>query len=147
MITNTQNFIFKLQITAIILMAAGWGWNAGNFTPSGAPFWNPLLHGIPILLLLVLGLPMLRVRGTHQDTESKAGWATVGMSIFAIVTIITYIVGIVLGASNPNPNAFGVKTVEDWFPTVINIVASLLWLTTLIPVRRGSAEARAVSNE
>jgi hypothetical protein len=147
MMTNTENITSKLQITAIIIMATGWGWNAGNFTPPDASFLNYLLHGIPILLLLVLSLPMLRVRGTYQQPESKAGWTAVGMSVFAIATIIAYAVMIVLGASNPDPNAFGVKTLADWFPTTINIAGSLLWLMTLILSHYRHVEVRTAINE
>ncbi|HKF38294.1 MAG TPA: hypothetical protein VKB35_15465 [Ktedonobacteraceae bacterium] len=144
--TNTERVISRLQVAAIILMAAGFGWAGGNFTPSDAPFWNPLLHTIPIVLILIFGLPMLRMRGTHQYIESHAGWANVGMSVFAVIAIAFVIVAVVLGATNPNPNAFGVKTVEDWFPAVIIIVGSLLWLRTLIPASLRNAEARAASS-
>ena len=144
--TNTEKVISRLQVAAIILMAAGWGWIGGNFTPSDAPLWNFLLHTIPILLLLVLSLGFFRVPDAHQRARSHAGWATVGISIFAGIAIIGQIVGIILGASNPDPNAFGVKTLADWVPSVIVMLGSLVWLATLIPALRGNAEARTASN-
>ena len=144
--TNTEKVISRLQIAAIILIAAGWGWIGGNFTPSDAPLWNFLLHTIPILLLLVLSLGFFHVPDAHQLARSHAGWATVGISIFAGIAIIGQIVGIILGASNPDPNAFGVKTLADWVPSVIVMLGSLVWLATLIPALRGNAEARTASN-
>ncbi|GAC1342416.1 MAG: hypothetical protein NVS4B7_01770 [Ktedonobacteraceae bacterium] len=47
MMMNATNIIFKLQIVAMLVLTAGWGWSAGNFTPADAPFLNPLLHCIP----------------------------------------------------------------------------------------------------
>jgi len=146
MITNLTNVIFKLRVVAITLMMAGWGWAAGNFTPSGAPFLNPLLHCVPILLLLVLVLQFFRAPGDRQGIGSHARGAIGGISIFAAVTIIGAIMMIVLGASNPDPNAVGVKTLEDWFPTVIMLTGTILWLGTLIPVRRGHTEASTAGN-
>ena len=144
--TNTQKFIFKLQTTAIILLTAGWGWAGGNFT-AGLPLWNMLLHCIPILLLLAISLQIFRIRGTQHDAESDARGSMIGMSIFAIVSIIGAIVLVVLGATNPDPNSVGVHNLWDWFPTIIIIGSSLLWLTTLIPVRRGNVEAKTASNQ
>src|SRR5260370_37293274 len=78
--TNTQNFISKLQITAIILLSAGWGWAGGNFS-AGLPLWNVLLHCIPILLLLVMSLQIFRVRCAQHGVTSKASGAKLGLSI------------------------------------------------------------------
>jgi hypothetical protein len=133
----TNASISRLQIASILVMAAGQGWSAGNFTPSDAPVWNPLLHLIPVLLVLVLGLPILHGRG--------AGWASVAMSIFAVLSTIGVIVLIVLGATNSSPNAVGVKSIEDWFPTIFMLLGNILWLATLIPARRAAVEARAAS--
>lgn len=135
----------RLQVTAILVMAVGQGWSAGNFTPSDAPFWNPLLHLIPVLLVLLFGLPILRVRGAQQDTASNAGWAIVAMSILAVLSTISVIVLIVFGATSTNPDAVGVKSVEDWFPAILMLLGNLLWLATLIPARRAVAEARVAS--
>lgn len=146
MMTNTTNIIFKLQVVAILVLTAGWGWSAGNFTPAGAPFLNPLLHCIPIVLLLVLGLQFFRAPADLQRAGSHTRGAIVGISIFAALTIIGCIVMIALGASNPDPNAVGVKTLEDWFPTAINLAGSFLWLATLIPALRGHTEAQTAGN-
>ncbi len=144
--TNISIFISKLQVAAILLMTAGWGWNGGNFTPADAPFINPLLHTIPVLLLLVMSLQILRVRGTQERFESNANWATVAVSVFAVVSIIGCIVMIVLGATNPDPNSVGVHSLEDWFPVVILNMGTFLWLATLFLARYRVAEVRTANN-
>jgi hypothetical protein len=136
------NLLSKLQITAILLMFTGWGWSGGNFTPSDAPFINPLLHCLPPVLLLCLSLPILRMNGVSQGRESNAKWAIVGISLFAVVGLAGATAMVILGASNSDPNAVGVKTLEDWFPTAMMYAGNLLWLGTTLfarlhqPVRR-----------
>ncbi|GAC1627893.1 MAG: hypothetical protein NVS4B11_25460 [Ktedonobacteraceae bacterium] len=144
--TNTQNLTSKLQIVAIVLMTFGWGWSGGNFTPQGASIWNYLAHCIPLLVLLILSLQMFRMRDAQQPTEATISRARIGMSALVIVSIIGAIVLIMLGASNPDPNAVGVKTFADWFPTIILNMGNFLWLATLIPVRRARAQARLANN-
>jgi len=146
MMTNTEKITSKLQIAAVMLMTAGWGWSGGNFTPQDAPLWNYLAHCLPIALLLVLGLQLFRVHGTYQGVESSARGATIGISIFAIVSIIGAIVMVVLGATNPDPNSVGVHSFADWFAVILLNIGTFLWLATLIPARRASAEARTASN-
>lgn len=144
--TNTQNFTFKLQIVALILMAAGWGWAGGNFS-SGMPLWNVLLHCIPILLLLIIGLQIFRVRGTNQGAESHARGAEIGMTVFTVVTIISTTVLVILGVSNSDPNSVGVHNLWDWFPTILLYMSALLWLATLIPARRVQAVVNTATIE
>ena len=145
MMTNTEKITAKLQIAAVMLMTAGWGWSGGNFTPQDAPIWNYLAHCIPIVLLLVLGLQLFRVRGTYHGAESSARGATIGISIFAVISIIGAIVMVVLGATNPDPNSVGVHSFADWFATILLNMGTFLWLATLIPARRASAEAKAAN--
>ena len=144
--TNANGLIAKPQVMAILLMTAGWGWNGGNFTPADAPFINPLLHFIPVLLLLIMGLQMLRVRGTQDHAESNDSCATMGLTVFALISIIGCVVMIVLGVTNPDPNAVGVHTLEDWFPVVILNTGTFLWLGALIFARHRISEVRTASN-
>jgi hypothetical protein len=89
---------------------------------------------------------LFRVRGTYQSAESNARGATIGISIFAVVSIIGAIVMVVLGATNPDPNSVGVHSFADWFATILLNMGTFLWLATLIPARRASAEARTANN-
>ncbi len=137
--TNTTNLISKLQIAALVLLTAGLGWTGGNFTPQDAPAWNYLLHCIPIVLLLVVSLFMFRMRDDQQQAATSIRRTRIGVSVFVTLSIIGTIVMIALGASNPDPNAVGIKTFADWVPTVILNVGNLLWLGTLVFARRKHA--------
>ena len=139
--TNTS----MRQVTGIILLAAGLGWAGGNFTPANSPLWNYLLHTIPFLLVLVLSLGFFGVFNAPQHEGSHSSWAKIGLSIFACFSSTGLIIGIVLGATNPDPNAYGIKTLADWVPTVIVILGGLVWLTTLLPTRRSNAETRTAN--
>lgn len=138
--TNTQNLTSKLQIAAVVLMLAGSGWSGGNFTPQGAPLSNYLLHCVSIVLLLLLSFQLFGVRDTSLVAAAHIGRVKTGVSILAIVGIIGCIIMIVLGASNPDPNAVGVKTFADWFPTVMLNIGNLLWLGTMFFAHRKHAE-------
>jgi hypothetical protein len=132
------------QIIGIILMAAGWGWAGANFTPSDSQWWNYLLHAIPILLLLVLSLGFFSVSGDHERARTNGGLANVGLSIFAGISFIGYIVGIILGVINPS-SQYGISTTGDWFVAVMLILGGFVWLTTLVPVHRDNAEIRTAN--
>ncbi len=143
---QAANVIGKLQIAALIVLTAGWGWSGGNFTPGDAPFWNPLVHCTPIVVLLILGLPLLTMNGTNTVAPSRPNWAYIGMHLFTIVTIIGVGVLIVMGATNPNPSSTGVHSLEDWFPVVMMLVGSLLWLATFLFAHRGQTEVMALKS-
>ncbi len=134
------------QITGIVLLAAGLGWAGANFTPSDATWWNYLLHTIPFLLLLVLSLGFFGAADAPQRDRSNGNWAKVALSIFAGFTFIALVVGMILGATNPDPNAYGIKTLADFVPAIIIMLGGLVWLTTLIPFHRGNAEASTAGN-
>jgi predicted acyltransferase len=138
--TNTRT----RQIMGITLLAAGWGWAGVNFTPPDSLWWNYLLHAIPILLLLVFSLGFFSVADGHERAGSNAGWASIGLNIFAGISFFGFIAGIILGISNPH-SAYGISTIGDWVAAVILILGGLLWLTTLIPVRRDNAEIRTAN--
>ena len=145
MTTQTDTSPFKLQIIAILLMMAGWGWIAGNFAAPFDTFWIGVVtavgHGIPVLLLVVFGVQFLSVHATRQRANTGLRWGGVAITVLAIVAIIGSIVLIVLGASNPDPNAVGVKSLDDFIPVIILNSGGLLWLAILIFSRQRFAEA------
>jgi hypothetical protein len=143
--TTTQNFIFKLQVVALLVMVAGWGWSDGNFTPPDQPL-NTLLHCIPLVLLTVFGLQFFSAHDAHQRGVRAANWGYIGLSIVAIVSIIGAIVMITLGVVNPDPNSVGVHNFADWFPTIILNMGTFLWLGTMLPARRKHEVASVASN-
>lgn len=140
------NVTSRLQIAAILLLFAGWGWSGGNFTPSDAPFINPLLHCIPLVLLMIFSLPLLHMRGISEGAESNTRWAITGITVLAVVGVIGTTIMVILGASNPDPNSVGVKTLEDWFPTVMMYAGNFLWLGILLVSRRHHSAMRMAKN-
>ncbi len=129
MMTKTQQSTFSRKVAAILIMAMGWGWIDGNFVPDNQWYlFNALLHCIPLAILLALGLHFFRHTG-----QELPGQRNTGLTIFAVISLISLVVLIILGASNPDPNAVGVKTPPDWFPTVLLAIGSLLWLATALP--------------
>ncbi|MFI5273500.1 MAG: hypothetical protein ACHQ4H_10760 [Ktedonobacterales bacterium] len=128
--THMQNTASARQVAGIVLLASGWGWAMANFTPPDASLVNYLIHTIPVLVVLALGLGFL-CSGT-----APSRWATVGLNILAVISSAGLIVGIILGAINSDPNGYGVQTLADRVPAVILIVGGLLWLSALIPARR-----------
>ncbi len=140
MMTKTQQSIFSRKVAAILIMAIGWGWIDGNFIPDNPGYWfNALLHCIPLAILLALGLRFFRFTG-----QELPGQRNTGLTIFAVISLISLGVMILLGASNPDPNAVGVKTLPDWFPTVLLALGSLTWLTTLLPGSQRNAKASSI---
>ncbi len=140
MMTKTQQSIFSRQVAAVLIMAIGWGWIDGNFVPDDPRyFYNALLHCIPLVILLALGLRFFRF--TERDAPGRSN---IGLTIFAVVSLIGLGAMIVLGASNQDPNAVGVKTLPDWFPTVVLAIGSLLWLTTLLQGSQRNAKASSM---
>ena len=137
--TNTHNFIFKLQVIALLVMAAGWGWSDGNFTPPNQPL-NTLLHCIPLVLLTIFGLQFFSAHDARQRGTRASNWGYIGLSIVAVISIIGAIVMITLGATNPDPNSVGVHSFADWVPTIILNMGTFLWLAMLAAARRKHAE-------
>ncbi len=90
-----------------------------------------------LVILLVLALRFFR---------SQAVTPT-GLTVYSVVCLVLAAVGIVLGATNPDPNAFGVKTLPDWFATLVLVAGCLLWLTTLLPARSTATQVSTTQNQ
>ncbi|MHB8595626.1 MAG: hypothetical protein ACYDER_02310 [Ktedonobacteraceae bacterium] len=135
--TIAEQVISPRKLAAIIIMASGGGWLAGNFIMPDDPLWNMLLHGISLPIMLILGLALLQ---GHK-------WASVATNIYAVLSIMGLIVMIIIGASSASASAVGVKSTGDWIPVIITVVGCLLWLTTLIPVHSKSASMSTANNK
>lgn len=129
------NPVSTAQVAAIALMAAGWGWNAGNFVQPLNTSWGPIadaLHVLPLALVLAFGL---RYIGAGLHGAFSRG-ARIGVTALAVIGIVGCAVMIVLGATNPDPNSVGVHTAEDWMPVIVLNAGTLLWLATVVFGRR-----------
>ncbi len=141
MTTCTHTTISKRQVAGILLMAAGWGWIGGNFVPDNSVYlYNALAHFVPILLLLGLAIQFFQGMLQGSSSSSGGGRASIGLTLFAVVSLLGTVVLIVLGLSNSDPDAIGVKTLPDWVPTIILITGTVLWLTSLVPIRHAKVE-------
>jgi hypothetical protein len=59
MAQEAQGNVFTRQAASLFLMAAGWGWNAGNFVQPTNTSWGvtaDILHALPLAILLPLSL-------------------------------------------------------------------------------------------
>lgn len=149
--TNRESSIFNRQAAAIMLIIAGWGWIAGNFAAPFDTFWLGVVinlgHSIPIFLMLVLSLQFFRSHEARQRNASSTSGTLTGISILAVVAVIGSIVLILIGASNADPNAVGVKTLTDFLPVIVLNMGALTWFTTLLPFHRRVTRASTASNE
>lgn len=135
--TRTSGARFTCQVAAILLMAAGWGWNCGNFVQPANTTWGAtadILHVLPLALLLPLSL---RFIGAAVAQAHSRG-AVAGVTALAVFGIVACTVFVVLGATNSDPNSVGVHTFEDWMPVIVMNAGTLLWLATLLVGRRRS---------
>ena len=149
MTINTQTSILKLQVAAIVLMAAGWGWISGNFVQPVTYTFGiiaDILHVLPLVALLLLSMAFFRASDTLPQTVTPSKGARMGISIIAMFSILALAVFIILGAINPDPNSVGVHSFEDWMPVVVLGAGTLLWLASLVPLRRGTKTTARTQN-
>lgn len=121
----SEIIIFKLRVTAIILIAAGYGWAGGRFIPAGSPFIAYLFQGFILLILLILSLGFF-----NPQAKLATRWPMRGMTIFNSLTLLINIANIVRGFSNAGLGTFGShNTPGDLVPIGIIIAGDLLWLS------------------
>lgn len=133
--SRTASSTFTAQVAAIFLMAAGWGWTAGNFVQPANTTWGAvadIIHVIPLAALLLCGLPFIAAAASGRASRGVRN----GITAVAVYGIIGCSVMITLGLVNPDPNSVGVHTFEDWMPVIVLNAGTLLWLVSLLPVRR-----------
>src|SRR5215470_5800505 len=144
---QTTSAISRSQFAAIFLMAAGWGWIAGNFVQPANTTWGAfadIIHVIPLAALFLFGLRFVAAAAAGVVSRGARN----GITVVVAYGIIGCAVMIVLGLTNPDPNSVGVHTFEDWMPVIVLNAGTLLWLATLFTVRHGTqmtAPARHVS--
>ena len=147
MMTNTQQSIFKAQIAATLLIAAGWGWISGNFVQPVTALWGAIadtLHILPFVALLLLSLNLFRFDAANQQGITVSRGARRGITSVAIFSILSCAVFVFLGAINPDPNSVGVHNFEDTMPVIVLMAGALLWLVTLFLQRRGHGTQETV---
>ena len=140
--TSTHDAPSNRAVAGIILMAGGWGWISGNFVQPFLPFFYggfvDILHFLPAMVLLLLSLRFLRASASTDTsrTGTRSGDGRIGITIVAVFSIVACAIFLALGLSNPDPNSVGIHSIEDWLPVIVLNAGVLLWLSTLLPVRR-----------
>lgn len=130
---NINQTTFKLRVTAIFLIAVGYGWAGGHFIPADAPWMAYLFQAIIILILFILSLGFFNSSCKYDGHKPIGGWPVTGLSIFAFLSLLINLANVTLGAGNSGNHSFGTHhTFADLVPISILIVGDLLWLITLL---------------
>jgi hypothetical protein len=137
--TSAGSGVTDRQVAGIILMAAGWGWISGNFVDPFFPFFFggliDVIHFLPVVLLLLLTIRFVRMSGIQVQAGAGASSTHTGISLVAVFSIIACAVFVLLGVINSDPSSLGVHTLEDLLPVIVLNTGTLLWLSTLVPLR------------
>jgi hypothetical protein len=135
--TSTNRTHINYQLASVLLMAAGFGWINGNFVQPVATSWGAIadtLHFIPFVALLLLSLSYF---GALIEGR-RANGSRLGISIVAALGILSCVVFIILGATNPDPNSIGVHNFEDTMPVIVLNLGTLPWFALPLFGRRGA---------
>ena len=121
----------RLQIAAIVILAAGIGWLNGNFIQPIPPLWGfivDLLHLLPLIVLVPLAMSLLS-RGVTRGVRN----GVTGVAVFMLLVCAVFIA---LGVTNPDPSSVGVHDLTDWAVVASVGAGAALWLTSLLSFAR-----------
>ncbi len=125
---TSKTKILKLRVTAILLIAAGYGWAGGHFIPAGSPLIAYVFQAVIFLILLILTLGFFSVPASVAHAKPHAR-AIRGLNIFTILSLVINIANIVRGFTNNGANSFGShNTPADLVPICIIMAGDILWL-------------------
>lgn len=128
----------RLEVAAILLMMAGYGYINGNFyqplDASYGPFID-LAHFLPLAALLWVGVELLRPVDERGAASARRRGLRVGVTIVAILAALTSIVMIALGAVAPTLGV-GVQEFSDWLAVILAGGGAVLWFASLLPIAR-----------
>jgi hypothetical protein len=127
---KANNKWFKFQLSAIVLIAIGYGWAGGHYIPADANLLAYLFQFVVLGILLFLAIPFLSL---PADQPLRPRWPVNGLTIFSIISFIINLANIIHGAFNTNPKGFGShNTFPDIVPIAFLIAGSGLWLITIL---------------
>jgi hypothetical protein len=130
----------KFQVLAILVMIFADGCDVGQFALSSFNTWsvggliNVLLHALAGFIIMGFGIQFF------YAPRSLA--PRIGISVISMIAVIGNIVMIILGATNPDPNAVGVHSPGDWMVVISIMAGVVLWFATLLVERAQSASVR-----
>ncbi|MGI8950173.1 MAG: hypothetical protein ACR2FN_01175 [Chitinophagaceae bacterium] len=121
----------KLRVTAIFMLAAGYGWAGGHFIPSDSSMVAYLFQVVVLSVLLIFSLSFFTI--SYQTGHSKSNRAIIGLNIFTTLSFLMNIGNIIQGTMKNNTDSFGShNTFADLVPISILIAGNLIWLITAL---------------
>lgn len=127
----TSQTVHNLRFSAVILLAAGYGWAGGHFYPVNSPWWAYFFQYVVLGLLLFLSLGFF----AEQQTQRKKKIYFLALSIFTAITGVLNIINLLHGFNNAT--SFGShNTLSDIIPLAFLLLGSILWLITLVSAKR-----------
>jgi hypothetical protein len=134
----TVSALRKVQALAILVLIFADGLDVGQFSLSSFNVWsiggviNVLLHALAGFIIMGYGIQFF------YAPQRLAPRIWIGVII--AIAFVGNIVMIILGATNPNPNAVGVHSPGDWTVVIAFTAGALLWVAALLVERTQSAK-------
>jgi hypothetical protein len=134
---------FKWRVVAFLFLVAGWGWSSGNFGSPLDPSFTLglvsfLIHAIPMALLLLFGFNFLT-----GPVDQR--WGRVGITSMAAVLFMASVILVVYGFLNTDPNSVSVHSLQDWIPTIITNIGTILWFVLVVLFPSGTRAERTIA--
>ncbi|HEY7850245.1 MAG TPA: hypothetical protein VIC27_09285 [Ktedonobacterales bacterium] len=136
--SSTRSAISRLEVAGILLMMAGDGYINGNFIQPINVGWGvfiDIVHLIPLAILLWLGIELLRTVDTSGAATNRRRGLRIGVTIMAVLAVITSLVMIGLGTFDPSLGV-GVQAFSDWLAVILAGGGAVLWFVTMFLGRR-----------
>lgn len=134
---TTRAYISRLEVGGILLMMAGFGYINGTFiqpVDSGFGVFIDIVHFIPLVVMVWLGLSLLRPTDEASETVTRRRGLRVGVSVLASLAMLTCLVMIALGVFAPSLGV-GVQEFSDWLAVILQGGGAVLWFASLRPAR------------
>ncbi|HET9110139.1 MAG TPA: hypothetical protein VFN78_04870 [Ktedonobacterales bacterium] len=136
----TRTSLSRLEVAGILLMMAGDGYINGNFIQPINVGWGAfidIIHLVPLLILLWLGVELLRLTDESSAATTRRRGLRLGVSLLAALIALTCVVMVALGVFAPSLGV-GVQEFSDWLAVILGGGGALLWFITLFQGRRGA---------
>lgn len=123
-----SNGASRLEAAAVLLLAAAWGWNGGNFSQPNLSLGTQIivtaLHYVPCALVVGAGAVLV--------TAPWRAWTRPALSIVAAIGLVAVAVITVIGISNPDPNSFGPHNFADYVPVFLIVTGIGTWFVSQV---------------
>jgi len=121
--------VFKWRVVAFLFLLAEWGWASGNF---GSPFDPSFTLGLVSFLIHAIPMALLLFGFNFLTGPSHQKWGEIGITVLAAVLFIASVILVVYGFLNTDPNSVGVHSLQDWIPTIITNIGTILWFVLVV---------------